>query len=178
MKRQGGWLFGLLALGLIALSACERPAEEPADTAQPVEVQRTPAHEFTLRTHDGYTFALADARGQVVLLNFWATWCPPCVVEVPELIEVQDEFADDGLLVVGVSQDTGPSAYIDVRDFAEMFGVNYPLVMDSDLSVGRRYGGDMPLPTTFVIDRDGLIVDKRTGLLNRADILDMLDGVL
>lgn len=135
------------------------------------------AHDFSLPRLGGGTFTLSAHRGEVVILNFWATWCAPCIVEVPELVALQAELAPRGVLVVGVSQDTGPDAYGDVRDFAERLEVNYPVVLDTALRVSHTYGVHA-LPTTLVVDREGQIRARTVGLVHREDVLEMLAGVL
>lgn len=167
----------------VGAAAC-RPADSPPAPALSAEEapgpvdDRPEAPDFTLRTPDGEPFTLSEHRGRVVLINFWATWCPPCVVEVPELVRLQEELRDEGLVVVGVSQDAGPAAFDDVRDFGRMFAVNYPLVLDPGQQVGQRYDGARTLPTTVVVDRDGRIHARQHGLLDRRALLALLDGLL
>jgi peroxiredoxin/rhodanese-related sulfurtransferase len=172
-------LLTLTALALLALAACRQPADDPA--AQPGDAAAPTAEvapDFTLETVDGEAYSLGDLRGHVVILNFWATWCAPCVVEVPELMEVHEEFADQGVFVLGVSQDTGPSVYDDVRDFRDMFDVNYPMLVDPGLRVGQAYGGIDSLPTTLIIDRDGNIHRRQIGLLSRERLLGLFVDLL
>ncbi|MCX7882525.1 MAG: TlpA family protein disulfide reductase [Brevinematales bacterium] len=109
-------------------------------------------------------------RGKVVLLNFWATWCPPCQAEVPDLIRLHRDFADR-LVVIGVSLDRGPGAREIVQDFYKKFGLNYPVIMGTDQMV-MRYGGVSAIPTSFVIDKQGRIVEKIVGLRNYSTFLD------
>ena len=115
--------------------------------------------EIETQTLDADRFRLADLRGKVVVLNVWATWCPPCVVETPGFVGLQDDFAGE-VQFVGLSTDDNLD---DVRAFATKYEVNYPLL------VGRNYAGDgyhVPmLPTTFLIDRDGHIRFHHEGLL-------------
>ena len=91
---------------------------------------------------------------------------------------MHQEYRDRGVIFVGISQDTGDNADVDVRDFREMFDVTYPLVLDPDLSVGRMYDGVTALPTTIVIDPDGNIHARRAGLLRKSDILNMFSDLL
>jgi peroxiredoxin len=131
------------------------------------DVQGVPAPDFTLPSLDGRKVKLSDFRGKAVLLNFWATWCPPCKVEMPWFEDLQKQYAQDGLVVLGVAMDDSEPATI--AKFASQLGVNYPVLLGTD-QVSDDYGDVQYLPTTFYIGRDGTIVDKMTGLLDRKDI--------
>jgi peroxiredoxin len=131
------------------------------------DVQGVTAPDFTLVSLDGRKVSLSDFRGKAVLLNFWATWCPPCKVEMPWFVELQKQYAKDGLVVLGVAMDDSEPATI--AKFASSLGVNYPVLLGTD-KVSDDYGDVQYLPTTFYIGRNGTIVDKMTGLLDRKDI--------
>jgi peroxiredoxin/rhodanese-related sulfurtransferase len=181
-------LLALLPVVFLAGCGAERPSEPSVAPSE--RTQRAPsgsrtaggeralAPDFTLETPAGEPFALADYRGRVVIVNFWATWCLPCVVEIPEFVELQEELADQGVQFVGVSQDSGPGMYTDVRDFGEMFSVNFPLVMDPGQRVGRAYNGAATLPTTVVVDPEGYVHARHVGLLSRHALLHMLEGLV
>lgn len=126
---------------------------------------------FTEPTIFGDSMIRLEAyRGKVVLLNFWATWCPPCQAEIPDMIKLQKDFADR-LVVIGVSLDRGPNAKELVQDFYKKFGMNYPVVMGTDQMV-MKYGGVSAIPTSFVIDKQGRIVEKIVGFRNYSTFLD------
>lgn len=130
----------------------------------PSAVEPSPAPAWALRGLDGEPMTSADFAGKVVVLNFWATWCPPCRIEIPGFVRVQKEYEDQGLVIIGVSLDqTGPAA---VAQFAQQMEINYPLVM-GDAAVAEAFGGVQALPTTFFIDRDGDIRNVHTGYLSR-----------
>lgn len=155
-----------LALALIALSACEgkpRPSEQlPAPAAK-----GPPAPAFAGRTLDGEPFDLVSQRGQVVLLNVWATWCEPCRQEMPELQALHARHRAQGFTVVGVSVDAarlGP----EVRRMVEDFGLTYPNVHDGRNTIGPALK-IVGYPTSFLIDREGTIVWRRDGLLEPGD---------
>lgn len=97
--------------------------------------------------------SLAQYRGKVVLLNFWATWCAPCQLEMPQFIAWQKQYGGEGLQIVGISMDDDDAP---VRSFVQKLAVNYPVVM-GDAALGERYGGVLGLPVTFLIDRKGVI---------------------
>ena len=138
-------------------------------------VQGKAAPDFTLATLDGNKVKLSDFRGKAVLLNFWATWCPPCKVEMPWFEQLQKQYASDGLVVLGVAMDDSEPATI--AKFASDLGVNYPVLLGTD-QVSDDYGDVQYLPTTFYIARDGTIMDKMTGLLDRRDIEDAVKKTL
>ena len=136
-----GWLFGV------------------ATAAQPV---RPKAPDFSLPTVNGDTLTLSDLQGNVVILNFWATWCPPCRAEIPSFIELQDEFGDQGLTIVGIALDKPAS----VVKFYQEYKMNYPVVF-GNRTVAAAYGGITGIPTTFVLDRKGRIVKKYVGMRSK-----------
>src|ERR1700688_443899 len=119
-----------------------------------------PAPEFAVKGIDGSTVNLAAAHGKVVLLNFWATWCGPCRMEVPDLVELQKKYADR-LQVVGLVVDDADDD--GVRKFAKRYGINYPVAMATD-EMRIQFGGVPALPTSFIIDAQGRVVQKHIGL--------------
>lgn len=135
----------------------------------------TPAPDFTLEKLDGGSMTLSDLRGKAVLLNFWATWCGPCKIETPWLVELQSQYASEGLQVVGVAMDD--SGKDEIAKFAKDMGVNYPVLLGKE-AVGDEYGGVPALPETFFIGRDGKIVDRIIGLKGRAEIEDSIRKAL
>lgn len=135
----------------------------------------TNAPDFTLESLDGKSTRLSDFRGKAVLLNFWATWCGPCKIETPWLVELQNEYGSQGFQVVGVAMDD--SGKEDIAKFAKDMGVNYPVLLGKE-AVGDAYGGVPALPETFFISRDGKIVDKIIGLRGRADMEDAIKKTL
>jgi peroxiredoxin len=127
------------------------------------------APDFTLQSLDGKTVHLSDFRGKAVLLNFWATWCQPCKIEMPWFVELQRQYGPEGLQVVGIAMDDASPE--DIAKFAKGLGVNYPVLMGKE-AVGDAYGGVQFLPATFYIGRDGKVVDKVFGLKGRGEIED------
>jgi peroxiredoxin len=165
---------GLLFIGLA--SACSSEAG-PAARAEAVTPQkdRKPAPDFTLRDADGKVVRLSDYRGKVVLLNFWATWCGPCKIEIPWFMEFERSRKDRGFSVIGVSMDD--DGWRVVRPFVNRLGVNYRIVL-GDEEVSGAYGGVEALPTTFLIDREGNIAAVHVGLRSRSDFEDGIDQLL
>lgn len=120
----------------------------------------SPVPPFLVNDLDGYLISTAALRGKVVLLSFWATWCPPCREEIPELNELAARYPDR-LVVIGISMDDGPAS--EVREFAQKIGIHYPIVMGSE-AMSEEYGGVPALPTSFIVNADGGVVQKHMGL--------------
>jgi len=143
--------------------------------AAPRITQSTIAPDFSLESLDGKTMRLSDLRGKAVLLNFWATWCGPCKIEMPWFVDLQNQYGSQGLQIVGVAMDDGSKE--DIAKFAKDLGVNYPILIGKE-SVGDQYGGVPALPESFVIARDGKIVDKIVGLRGKSEIEDAIKKAL
>ncbi len=133
------------------------------------------APDFTLESLDGKSVRLSDLRGKAVLLNFWATWCSPCKIEMPWFVELQSQYGPQGLQIVGVAMDDASKE--DIAKFAKDMGVNYPVLIGKE-AVGDEYGGIPALPESFFIGRDGKIVDKIFGLKDKAEIEDAIKKTL
>jgi len=114
---------------------------------------------FTLTDIFGNKLNLSDYKGKVVMLDFWATWCGPCRIEIPGFVELQDRYRDQGFTIIGISLDDSPEP---VMEFYKQFKMNYPVALGDD-SLGALYGGIFGMPTTFVIGRDGRIYSKHVG---------------
>jgi len=133
------------------------------------------APDFTLDSLDGKTVHLSDFRGKGVLLNFWATWCQPCKIEMPWFAELQKQYGPQGLQIVGVAMDDASPK--EIGEFAHDLGVNYPILLGKE-AVGDAYGGVQFLPATFYIGRDGKVVDKVFGLKGRGEIEENIKKAL
>lgn len=118
------------------------------------------APDFALPTLEGKSLRLSDFEGKVIILDFWATHCPPCRKEIPDFIKLYNKYADKGLVIIGISLDRGKAEGI--KRFCQNQGVNYPIVI-GNYEVTKNYGGIRYIPTTFIIDQNGNIVKKFTG---------------
>ena len=132
-----------------------------------VNNERKGAPDFELKTVDGRPVKLSDFRGKAVVLNFWATYCGPCRVEMPWLIDLYRQYQSQGLEIIGVSMDDAGEAQ-QVTDFVREFGVNYTILLGNH-TVGDAYGGARFLPQTFFIDRDGHITGSATGMKSKSE---------
>ena len=119
------------------------------------------APEFAARDLDGRDVSSASLRGKVVIVNFWATWCPPCRAEIPDLIALQEKYGDR-LQIIGISQDEAPPDV--VKRFAAQHKINYPVVMTTP-ELEKSFPGVSALPTSFILDRESRIVQKHVGML-------------
>lgn len=166
---------GLHALLLsLLLGACSSGPSNPRAAVKP-ESQRRQAPDFALRDADGKLVRLSDYRGQVILLNFWATWCGPCRLEIPWFIEFQRQHKHRGFTVLGIAMDE--DGWEVVKPFIERLGVNYRVLMGDD-SVAQLYGGVDSLPTTFLIDREGRIASVHIGLVSKRSYERALEELL
>jgi peroxiredoxin len=136
--------------------------------------QRHAAPDFSLKDADGKLVHLSDYRGKVVLLDFWATWCGPCKVEIPWFIEFQKQHRE-GFAVLGVSMDD--EGWEVVKPFLAKEKVNYRVLIGND-KTSESYGGIDALPTTFLIDREGRIASVHVGLVNRKDFENGIEQLL
>lgn len=165
-----------LAAGLL-LASCSGPEVMSTDTVEAAAnvEERKPAPEFTLKDGQGRDVSLSDFRGKVVLLNFWATWCGPCKIEMPWFVEFQRKYKDQGFSVVAVSLDE--EGWDVVRPFAEDLKLNFPVLLGDD-ALAEKFGGVQALPTTFIIDKEGRIYSTHMGLVSMSDYEDEIKKLL
>jgi peroxiredoxin len=128
------------------------------------KVAEKPGPDFSLKDSTGQLVKLSDYRGQVVLLNFWATWCGPCKVEIPWFIEFQRKYKDQKFAVLGVSMDD--DGWDGVRKYIADHKFNYRVMIGDDMT-GKVFGGVDDLPTTFLLDRSGHVAIKHVGLVSK-----------
>ena len=168
-----------LVLLLIWGSGCEVKTEREEigklEEAIKAEKEWGDAPDFTLPELAGNSLTLSDFKGKVIILNFWATWCPPCRMEIPDFVELYEKYKDEGLLIIGVNLDGGDSR--SVKQFSEKYKINYPIVL-GNVKVTEDYGGIRAIPTTFVIDRNGNIREKYVGYRPRAIFEDQAKKLL
>ena len=155
MKHQTWPKFLAFVIGIVLLGACARAGAIEAGQSAP---------DFSLTNIDGQKMSLSDFKGKAIILNFFASWCPPCRGEIPDFVELQKAYADKGFTFVGVSLVDAKES----KDFATKMNINYPVLVD-DGKVSVIYGPVRSIPTTFVIDKDMKIVKMYIGARSRSD---------
>jgi peroxiredoxin len=165
------------AVGLL-WSCSHTSASSSAGCTEPVRTlkNRRPAPEFTLKDAGGQSIKLSDYKGKVVLLNFWATWCGPCTLEIPWFEEFEQHYRSQGFEVLGVSMDE--DGWDVIKPYIAEHKINYRVVLGND-SVGELYGGVDSLPTTFIIDREGRFAfPPHVGLAGKNEYLNEIETLL
>ena len=170
------WMGVFVLMELIAIGAIAEPVESGAQELEACEADAEIANlSFTLKDINGEDFALSDYAGKVILLDFWATWCVPCRIEIPGFIELFDKYESEGFIVLGVSVDglDEPDVSLDetvtkLQAFAEELGMDYPILLGARRQdILDAYGPPYGFPTTFVIARDLRICGQHTGFATK-----------
>lgn len=171
------FVIGITAWLLLGTRAVKRPEQASAGvngqapaqgSGDPAKGTMAPAFELK-NIADGKMVTLSSFRGKAVLLNFWATWCGPCKIEMPWLVDLQKKYGSQGLQIVGVAMDDADEK--EIADFTKKMGVNY-VVLKGTEKVGDLYGGVDRLPITYYIDRSGKVVEESIGLVSESIIED------
>jgi len=165
-------IIGLCLAGALAISY-EGPWEASAEIKAGKD--RKPASDFVLKDSKGSDVKLSSYKGKVVLLNFWATWCGPCKVEIPWFSEFANKYGDRGLAVLGVAMDD--DGWASVRPYMEKARMSYRIMIGDD-ALAQKYGGIDSLPQTLLIDRDGKIAAQHVGLTSKSNYEDEIVQLL
>ena len=150
--------------------------KQTGDSTSNVETQNAKnlAPDFTLKLTDGKDIKLSDHKGKIVIIDFWATWCPPCRRGIPDLVDIQKKYQKD-VLIIGISLDNETKP--DVVPFIKQYGINYPVVYGT-MEVVKAYGNIQAIPTSFVVDQSGQIVDKHVGLVDKSTYINKINELL
>ncbi len=172
------WWLAWLGIPLLLIATMRLPyVGEAAEGVGCDPVKKTANLNFMLKDMNGRDFNLAAHKGKVIVLDFWATWCPPCKVEIPWFVEFQTKYAAKGFTVIGVSVDD-PMAKL--KPFADEFKMNYPVLFGDghDIQGPKAYGPMWGLPKTFVIGRDGKICKTHVGFSQKATLEAQIKSLL
>ncbi|MGE6763236.1 TlpA family protein disulfide reductase [Corallococcus interemptor] len=162
-------VLGLAALAFLGVREAQRARLVPDGVSPPT---------FQLTKHEGGSLALADLKGRVVMLDFWATWCPPCREEMPSLVKLAKEYESQGLVFVAASRDDGPTAPQEVDYFLQRFQPELrPYVVYADDDVARAFQVNA-LPTLYFLDRDGKVIDAQRGMLSEDGLRRRIERAL
>lgn len=139
------------------------------------QVINNQAVDFKLLSTEGKNVNLADFKGKVVLVDFWATWCPPCRRSIPDLIELKKKYSNKDFEILGISLDKDTQK--DVPGFIKTMGINYPVLFGDD-NVIKTFGGVEAIPTVFIINKQGVVVNKFVGLTDKKELSVELDKLI
>lgn len=164
------WIIGIIVLGVVGWAifdfASSDDAPENLSPSDSVGLDRgDKAPGFTIETLEGEEVKLADYQGQKVLLNFWATWCPPCRAEMPDMQKFYENDAGDDIAILGVNLISEEQSMTGVKDFLDEYEISFPILVDDASSVAYLYKAHS-LPTSYLINKDGTIHDVAVGPLN------------
>lgn len=176
-----GWFYSGLFIAIVLvffvmnnLNGEPEQGPYPPNYSSKTSNEYVAAPDFSLTTTNGKTLRLSEYSGKVVILDFWATWCPPCRKGIPDLIELKSEFGND-LEIIGISVDTDTKS--DVIPFMQKMKINYPIVY-GEMSVYNQYGGIRNIPTSFVLNKKGEIIAKYVGLIPKSTYVKNIQSAL
>ncbi|MBZ0106049.1 MAG: TlpA family protein disulfide reductase [Sulfuricella denitrificans] len=160
-------------IAILLLALFLTPAVQAAD-----EISSAPVYQSSFNDLASQPFKLEKLKGKVAIINFWATWCPPCRKEIPDLIAIQENYRDRGVSILGIAVEDNREL---VQDFARAYNINYPLVAGKEpgIALMQKLGNQVAgLPFTLVLDAQGIIVAKRRGQMNAARLEQALQEAL
>lgn len=177
----------LAVLCVSLLSGCSSESSDKSKPTEPLERldpysaalyparQKATATDFTVQLMSGRSFQLSEQKGNVVLMNIWATWCAPCADEMPDFVDLYEKYKDEGLVILGVSIDEQGKSV--VKPFMEKFNVTYPMFID-DGTIMDKYGPTMGIPTSYIIDKQGDLRYFSVGALTKKELEPRLKKLL
>ncbi len=161
------FLMIFLIISTVTVFGCSKSGDDPSSGNQ--------AYNFSLKSVDGKTVNLSDFKGKIVIVDFWATWCPPCRKGIPDLIDIQKQYKDK-VAVIGISLDSDQTVG-NIGPFIKSYGINYPIVYGNQ-EVVTKYGNINSIPTTFIIDQKGNIVTSYIGLTPKSRFINDITSLL
>jgi len=170
-KKQRSWIYtGIFFTVVLFLFVVNNTNGDSAQGPYPPNYQESQAE----------LLKLSDLKGKIVILDFWATWCPPCRKGIPDFVELKEEYKDKGLEIVGISLDAisrGGATANDVVPFMAEYKINYPIVKGNE-KVVYSFGGIKSIPTTFVLDREGKVIEKFQGFVPKETLVGKINSIL
>lgn len=173
--RRNAWILVILVIVVTIMLLAPRLVKYKPANVITSDPKGQVAPDFTLKDLEGRTVRLSDYRGKAVVLNFWATWCPPCKTEMPWLVDLENKYRAEGLEIIGVALDEASKE--EITKFAHEMRLNYSVVIGDD-NTADAYGNVQMLPTTFYIDRNGKIVSRVVGLTGKGEIEESMKQAL
>ncbi|RNB83751.1 TlpA family protein disulfide reductase [Brevibacillus nitrificans] len=176
MKRNSG--FALIALAaLLGWGWFTQEAAPEQETSQTVGTQRgNLAPDFSLMTAEGEAIRLSDLRGKKVIVNLWATWCPPCRAEIPDMQAFYEANKDNGVAILGVNLTATETSVENVAAFVKTYGMTFPVLLDVDKEVGSQFQA-ISIPTSYIIDSRGVIREKFIGPMDQEKMEKMISSL-
>lgn len=170
-KKQRSWIYtGIFFTVVLILFAVNNTNGDSEQGPYPPNYQESQAE----------LLKLSDLKGQVVILDFWATWCPPCRKGIPDFVELKDEYKDKGLEIVGISLDAitrGGATANDVVPFIAEYKINYPIVRGNE-NIVYSFGNINSIPTTFILDKEGKVIEKLQGFIPKETLVSKINSIL
>ena len=171
-RREWLWMGAGVAIAVLVITLIAVFTRDSTPQTGLVAIDR-PAPDLTLPTLDGGSIRLADLRGKIVLVNFWATWCEPCKTETPDLVAASAEFRDRGLVIIGINLTDQDKSMDEIRKFVQRYQIPYPIALDPDQQAQRAFAM-FAIPVSYFIDSSGRIRYTRTTVVTRTDIEHVL----
>lgn len=170
-KRQKNWIYTGITILIILIffvvnntGGKNEQGPYPPNYIPPGKENLTEAPDFTLQSIEGKSISLSDYKGKIVILDFWATWCPPCRKAIPDLVDLKEKYKND-IEIIGIALDDA-STKQEVKPFAEQMKINYPVVY-GNIPLTQEYGNIRSIPTSFVLDAEGKIAAKHIGYVSK-----------
>jgi thiol-disulfide isomerase/thioredoxin len=185
------WFSFILVLSFVLIPGCAKKEKESQNSEElnsvasaqnvseinNVQLRDGIVPNFSFTDANGQTTNFDSFKGKVTLVNFWATWCGPCKMELPDLIALSKEYADQNVRFIGISTDRGSDVLEDVRTFVQKSGISYQIVIAND-DIESAYGNINAIPTTFIVDENGKVVESFVGVRSKAFFTDALNKAL
>ena len=168
ISKKMSCIIAILLIIIVALAGCSTNQGQVTEK----EISETDyKNNFTLENMEGEKVSLSEFAGKIVVLNFWATWCPPCEAEIPDFVDVYNQYGGGNLEFVGVAMDTKSN----LIEFIEVYNINYNILIDGTIDQVMKEWDVRAVPTTYILGRDGEILFKNVGLMQKAQLVSEIE---